>query len=356
MSRVCLGAALLGSAPAQAMDLLTLPSPPPPNRVNYWEEWQLATTDAMAGPRASRLYRDTASHLDTWWRLAAFDRERPWISQEEALQARELATIGAVAGLQRVVRSTLAKDEALGVLHRIASTTSGANIEIRARRGQQPARIRYNAVGSTEAVRLQAADLEADGVAAGAAGPAAGFARLSPRGPPAPTFRTGVGFQLHDMDEDPAVIDTALAMTAFVDLRQVGVDAVRLQATHPRPYDWRHGAAQWSVTARQGLLPRLDLIGRVAGEEKRDWRPTRSLGALSLRLPTRQDWFLRTELAHRPELEATPKLPAVEEEWRGMVVLQANLRWRLPQEADGWPLGQEPLQPGRTMPDVYPRE
>lgn len=343
-------AAVLACAPSQ---------PLAPATDNYWRRWHQATTEVMSGRSASTIYREPAATMDAYWRLAAFDRQAPWLDEQDADRVRELSQLGVVMGLERMLRDTFERSESLGLLYRIGSTVSGANLELRAaprggppggRTGAAPQpgqrlQLRYNE--APPSLRSSQALLEDDAQA--------------PRSGPVSQGRAGVALQVVDGDPDEAIVDPDLAATAYMELRHIGPDALRLELSRALPPGPREAATErgqssdgrWGLILRQGLLPSLDLVGRVQGEQALQWRPERAAGGLALRLPTRQSWTTRAELSRRLPYEAsdTLELP-VEGEWRFMLTLRANLRWSLPQPWDGWPLGREPGSIGRDMPEV----
>lgn len=327
---------------------------------NYWRRWHQATTAVMAGRGASTIYRDPASQLDAYWRIAGHDRVTPWFDEEDAARARDLAWFGTSLGLERMLRETFERSEVLGVLYRIGSTTTGANLEIRGRardpeagRVPDPAdpdahphqarpALRYNA--EPAALRSTQATIEDDAVA--------------PRNGRTPSLRTGIALQVVDGDETEEGLDPDLALTGYTDLRHLGVDALRLQVSESLPEAKAADGSlpavtgDWAATLRQGLAPRLDLVTRVQGSEEQGWLPTRALGGLAVRLPTRNSWTVRAELTRRFPYEDLEQGLLVEPEWRGMLYLRANTRWTLPQAWDGWPLGREPGSVGRSNPEV----
>ncbi|MCK6503149.1 hypothetical protein L6R53_07100 [Myxococcota bacterium] len=354
-----------GAEPAQpctdpAQALACAPTTTPGTTAdNYWRRWHQQTTEAMSGRTASVLYREPASTMDAYWRLAAFDRQAPWLDEQDALRARDLARLGVLTGLERTLRQTFERSEALGVLYRIGSTASGANLawEARPRRPAPDAppegddhvegglRLQYNE--EPAGIRAARARLEEDDTSA------PGGAR--------PQGRAGLALQLVDGDEDEAVLDPDLALTSYLELRALGPDALRLELSHPLPPGAAErkaekgdgGDGQWSTSLRQGLLPSVDLVGRLQGSETLSWRPERATGGLALRLPTRRSWTTRVELGRAFPYEASPTLDLpIPGEWRVSVSLRANLRWNLPQPWDGWPLGRVPGTPGRDMPEV----
>lgn len=323
---------------------------------NYWRRWHQSTATVMAGRRASPMYRQTAAAMDTYWRIAAFDRERPWISEEDAAQVRDVARVGALMGLEHMLRETFERSEALGVLYRIGSTATGANIDIRARHGK-PARIQYNAQAAE--LRASQATLEDDS--------------WSPQQNGGPRLRAGVALQVIDADDAEERVDPTITATAYTELRHAGLDALRVQLSEALPEATPNKRAtpptgRWTATAREGLTPGIDAFLLVRGEEAQDWLPARTTGGLAIRLPTSQRWTLRAELLRRFPWEAplvdsdsvdgngvestSAEGNSVEGEWRAMVRLQANLRWNLPQAWDRWPLGREPGSVGRNQPEV----
>ncbi len=292
---------------------------------NYWDRWKASTTQVMSGARASTLYRDTANRMSAWWRLYEFDRERPWLDEQDAARARELAEIGAVAGLEQMLRDTFERHETLGVLYRIGSTASGANVELTRR--ADGTKVRYNARSAQ--LRAAEADIDEDRPR-----------RARTRAAPKPSARTGVAFNIVDINDDENDIDPELALVAYIDLRRIGVDALRLQAADTRPGSKIKGKGSWSATVRQGVVGDLDAFAKLNGRENREWRPARVAGGLTLALPTESSWNLRGEVSRR---FADVDLTGVESpaESRVMLLLQARLRWHLPQAHDRWPLGQD---------------
>lgn len=304
--------------------LLPPPTPRPPLSRVYLDRWQQATTEVMAGPGASTLYRDTANRLWAWWRLYEYDRERPWLDDADADRARQLAELGALAGLERMLRATFERDETLGPLYRIAATVSGAHLEIRPRPGGP--HLRYNP--EVRSARAAEADIED--------APPAPHARADRR-PRPPVARTGVDFDIIDADDSDDGIDPELALVAYLELRNLGVDACRVQWSDTRPGADVEYAGSWSLTLRQGLVGELSAMSRLVGQESAGWRPARATAGLDLVLPVRSPWVLRPQLTRRfPHPDADP--PTLSE-WRGMVLLQARLAWRLPQPHGAWRLG-----------------
>lgn len=311
-----------GAAAATPCEDLSCASPvqPPPT---YWDAWRSTTDRVMAGRGAPAMYRDTANQMRAWWVLYAFDRETPWLAEEDADRARELALGGTLSGLETMVRETFERSETLGVVYRIGRTAGGADLEIRQRDGQT--KVRYNAQPAGS-VRAAQAELDDDA-------PLSGADR-------ARSFRSGVGLQLVDVSDDEDSVDPKLMATSYLDLRRLGFDALRLQLSDTPPGVKARNQGNWSVHLRQGLVRDLDVFARVAGRESRGWLPSRATSGLSLRLPTESPWVLRSELSHGfpATLESGEQSPA---EWRGMLTLRAQLRWQLPAWTDGWPLGAD---------------
>ncbi len=326
------GVAAAELSPSPTPSGLSCASPAPPPRLAsvYIDRWQAATTEVMAGRHASPLYRDSANRMSAWWRLYAFDRERPWLDEADAERARQLAELGAMAGLERMLRETFERNEALGALYRIGATVSGANLEIHPQPGGP--RLRYNV--DHQQVRAAEADIEDD--------PPTHRRRPARK----PVTRTGVALQVVDLNDAAEEVDPELALVAYVDMRRMGVDALRLQFADTRPGAQVQDQGNWSVMLRQGLVGELSAFGRVAGQESAGWLPQRATAGLDLDLPTRSEWVIRNQLTRRfAQTVGETETPA---EWRVMVTLQARLAWILPQEHGGWTLGDEvdPRQPG----------
>ena len=360
------------------------PGPPlRPVRDSYWMRWERATTDVMEGRGASALYRDPASHMDAWWQFAAFDRERPWLSDQDAAQARDLARIGAVMGLQRMLRETFERNDQLAVLYRIGSTVTGANLEIRTHRRGPGAPDGTERAGGGQANSQPSDSQPSDsqhsdsrhGDSRHGGGPQLSYNAhdadlrasdaamdddlLAAQAQRGARLRAGVAFQLVDDNPDPVTVDPTLAATAYADLRRIGPDALRLELSDTRPSPTTHkqdlksgGSGTWSAAARQGLVPSLDLAASVQGREDQSWLPARASTGLVLRLPTERSWVLRADLSRRLPYENDATATFVDGEWRAMLTLRANLRWTIPQPWDGWTLGREPGSPGRDLLEV----
>lgn len=303
-----------------------------PTAPNYWAEWRSATTRVMSGRRASPLYRDSCNRMSAWWRLVEVDRERPYLSEEDESRARNLAWIGTIEGFENMLRETFERSEQLGVLYRIGSTVSGADLQL-SKRGEKT-RVRYNA--DPTGARHGQIELNEDGIMQ---------SRRSD-----PSVRGGFAFRLVDMAAEEDVVDAQLAWTSYFDLRRLGFDGLRLQLSDtltesqaavpspPDPASTEKGL--WSATLRQGIVPALDAFGRISGQEYLDWAPTELASGLSLQLPVENPWFLRGELQRRlPGTDPSGLQP--DGEWRVMLSLRSQLRWSLPSSSEGWPLGQQ---------------
>ncbi|NOY24692.1 MAG: hypothetical protein GXP62_02370, partial [Oligoflexia bacterium] len=253
MLQLALLATLIWSPSAIAASAMDPPAEPPLRTIdNYWRRWQQSTTEVMAGRHASPIYRAPAAAMDAYWRIAAFDRERPWISDADAKNVRDLAQVGALMGLERMIRETFSQSEALRILYRIGSTAGGANIDIRARHNGKP-HLAYND---------RAAELRADqGTIDDDTRP--------PRSTTTMRLRTGVAFQVIDQDPAQDVIAPGLAATAYVDARHLGIDALRIQVSNPLPTRGSStgkrratttSGGSWSGTLREGLAPAVDIF------------------------------------------------------------------------------------------------
>lgn len=319
-----LGTAARAEAPAPCAEpvvpLACPPAAPPlPRGDNYWRRWHQATTEAMSGRRASVLYREPSATMDAYWRLAAFDRQQPWLDERDAVRAREAAQLGVLSGLEATLRDTFERSEALAVLYRVGSTASGANVEWTGRRREDPGgsqpdrspgpRLRYNA----QPAGLQAARASLDDDIRPAVGPSRA------RG------RAGVAVQLVDGAAAEEVWDPDLALTGYVELRSLGPDLVRAELSRPLPPGPTERRAEdsdgpegsWTTSLRQGLVPSIDLVARVQGSQALSWSPERATGGLALRLPTRQAWTTRLELSRAFPYASTPQREeAIPGEWR----------------------------------------
>ncbi len=318
----------------------------PPRRPNesLWIQWQRRTSEIMTSRRSSGVYQQSASGMSAWWRLAAFDREAPWLSPAEAARARDLAQYGAMAGIAAVFADTMQASPPLQALHGIVTTAGGAHLRVegprRRQRSQDPdapspkLRLRYNDRPGEQGL-AETQILASDGRQAG---------------PPRPSLATGASWRLTDADPDEAVLDPSLSLTGYLDLRQLPVDAIRLQLSLPMPEleASRKAAAQpaWtgsrlSATLRQGLLPQTDLVGNVRVLATENVLPESASLGLSVRLPFEQPWTLRPELRNTFARPVEAERAAVPSEWIAGISLRAELGWHLPQQWGRWPLGRE---------------
>lgn len=340
-----------GAAPQSWSDL-DLKAPEPPNE-NLWDHWQRRTSEIMTNRRSSGVYQQSAARLSVWWELSSFDRERPWIDPIDETRARDLARFGALAGMAAVFNDTLMVSEPLQAVRAIATTFGGAHIRLEGRSpsegpsagddGSPRVRVHYNdRLGELGIAETQLLTQDS-----------------RTRGPPRPTFSTGAAWQLTDEDADVEAVELSLSLATYLDLRNIAVDAVRVQLSLPvpalQPARQQDQAMAWegsrlSLTARQGLLPSTDLVGNLRFEATDVLLPDSTGLGLTIRLPTERPWTLRPELRYSFPRPAAGPLAATPADWMTMVSLRADLDWFLPHQWGRWPLGEVPDEHRATPP------
>ena len=302
--------------------------------------WQLAMADAMSGPRASPLFRDTATALDVRWRLVAVGAPVPEPTDALFEAARDLSLTGAALGARQVVDQTLDRSEVLSVAQDVVRGLVRPGLVVQRQDGHLHAHL-------DEGVRAPRAAIAS----------AMELPRPGARPPPAPTLRIGGGLGLAEgtWSADGGWETQPLpAVHATLSASQVGVDVAQLEALWLAPWDRADEVrARWALVVREGLIYNTSLGLEAWSADERPV-PARARLSLSWPLPARPGWLVRGGVARTWE-DSTLR----DGEWRVELALRANLGWHVPVDLRRWPLGQEidglgPVFP--CVPDRGPNE
>jgi len=301
-----------------------------PVRQQLWLSWQRHTQVAMAGPRASPLFRDDSARMEVLWRLAAIDGEAPSLTPDETQHVFDLALVGATMGLGDTVDEMVRRNEGLDAALRVARAATGPGLSVQ--RSEAP-------TGGVD-IDMEQGHPHARAARARIAEPPSPGVQRRP-----PGVRFGQGFRIVERIDDegrrymPATV-------AHLELRRVGVDVLRLEDSVI--YESSEVVVHdWVVLARQQMTPWLTLHGELRGEGRTPY-PDQVRGSLAIRHPTLRWWSLRpgvSQTLRRPDRNNEVAL-------RWEVQLRWNTRWRLPVSVDQWPMDHQIGAPGRPLPTI----
>ncbi len=310
--------------------------------------WQQATVREMSGSSASPWYREVAAQLDVTWRLAELAPAPPTLDPTLRDQALDMAITGAFSGWNDVWQQTVRGAPELVPIHTILQSALTPSLQIRTD-DEGTAQISSDARRSQNQ-QAAMADINQ--------GPSPGRTGRSGGGPP--LVRTGSALTLVRIPDRSDLDRTGQprspfspGLSSWVDVRNVGVDAARVQTRiqqNPEQSRFRP-QVRWVALARQGLLPNWDVIADLQGNPETAL-PERNAVALEHRLGSfgLPAWALRASALQQSRVDLGPQI----REERLMVTLRTNLSWYLPQDVGRWPLGQRPLAPGPVMPRISP--
>jgi hypothetical protein len=286
-----------------------------PVKVQYVRRTLDKVDEALAGPRASTIYRAPLSQLDLAFQMQS--QNLPIAPFDDSFELRALGLLGAAFSVatQQVVADALADAPALAVGQKVLRTLTTPSLSLSKQRDGKTT-LRATPVGAAQA-NLAAANLDQE---------------VARRGRPASTFRTGAGMQMQtiDDDEETPIVDAAVWMLA----QNVGVDAWRVSGLAI--------SRTWSASARQHVVGPWHLTASTRSLSESPLPAVWQAGTLT-ELPG--TWQLRTWYRET--------LPAVSDEYQEQEVgfeLRALWRWRTPQPVDGWGLGNRVDRAGRIVP------
>lgn len=320
-----------------------------PVRDPFLARWQHATAREMSGAGASPWYRDLSVALDVTWRLSELSAQPVVLDTAVRDRALDMAIAGATSGWNTTMYRSMQRRPELAPLQTMIRSAISPSLRIE--RGHSGGtRVRTDD-GTARNQQAAMADINQ--------GPTTGPSP-SPRSGPQPSLRTGSAFTLVSVPTSADVragsdADSPLSpgMTSWIDVREVGVDAARLQARmsqNPERARFRP-QVRWAAMARQGLLPDWAAIADLQGRSN-EVGVVRSAVALEHQLARYglPGWALRAAASRelRDDLE-----PTLYEE-RVMVSVRTNLGWYVPQDIDRWPLGHRPGAPGPVLPQLRP--
>lgn len=314
----------------------------------FVHRWHARMEDQMAGPRASSTFRSMSSRMDVLLRIAEFEGQMPWVSQDGQRRALQLAINGATLGWQVALGDVVNQSD-----------------ELSAARGR--VRSLFNpAVSRGTSPEAQSSAMVSDAVVQGAVTDPTAW-RSDSTAPRKPAVRTGLGGMIAN-NLDPALTGGgydegerpySLVGRGFVQVDNVGLDTLRVQVSGRPGVGFEALGVNWTALGRHELTSRLALVGQLQGgtgdvfTPQDDLSPHFAQGALDLRVAPERGWILRTALsrADRGELG---------QERIAGVSFRINSRWRLPWspserrgqvDATGAPL---PWLPDRSPLDVAP--
>ncbi|MBO87043.1 MAG: hypothetical protein CL927_16975 [Deltaproteobacteria bacterium] len=310
--------------------------------------WQQATANEMSGIGASPWYRDLSARLDVTWRLAEQAPSPVTIDAAVRDQAFNMVIVGAYSGWSRVWSQTFARAPELVPIQTAIRSALTPSLQIRKDR---TGRTRV----SSDARNLQNQDAAMADINQG---PVASSIPLT--APRTPFVRTGSAMTLirlpdqSDLDlKTPRNSAVAPELTSWVDVRHVVLDAARVQTRVQQAPDRAkfHPQVRWTALARQGLLPRWDVVAELQSSPRTPL-PQRNAIAIEHRLESvgLPAWAVRLAAVQQVREDLGPGT----REERVMWTLRNNLAWYLPQDVERWPLGQRPLAPGPTLPPMVP--
>lgn len=298
-----------------------------------WLLWQRATADAMAGPYASPLFRETACELDVMWRLVDANQDPLPLAAADAELARDLALTGAGMGFGRLVQELADRSETFHVLRNVIYTALSPGLIFR--QGGEGAPVKLDTRPQPGAIVRANIDQP----------------RVAPNRPlPPPSLHLGTGFGLVDTATGSAADpqeQPVPAVRAWLDFGAPGRVSARVDARWLEPWEpTRSSVPSWQVAGRLPLPYRFALNVEATGAEETGL-PLRQRIALSHPLPERPSWVLRLGGTHLP-----PGAERETDEWRVDLSLRANLDWNIPVDLDRWPLGQQPGSTGSGLPRI----
>lgn len=301
--------------------------------------WHSTMDALMAGPRASSVYRDTASRMDVALRLSEVDGRLPYASRDQQLRTVQLALIGAGRGGQLTLSHVVDEIEALGRARAVVRSAMSPGVSVRAREGGGGPRIsadegpRNNDVASAEIKD-----------------PAAWRGDTSSQPKARPELRAGVtGGMVTNLqpalnggansgDDDGPI---SVMGRTFVQVEQIGLDRLRLEVNGRPQTGFQAVAVGWSAIARQELTWNSALIGELAGDTSNirgrdvDLSPHLLRGAFDLRVAPMPRWVVRSSLT-RITRNNEPT------EYIAGASFRVNAGWMLPVSATGYPRGHVP--------------
>jgi len=294
-----------------------------PVRMQPWLDWQRATAASMAGPRASPLFRDTANELDCYWRLESASGVPTLLSPEVGERALELSLLGSNLGWNVALAQLLEDAPVLDTVRRIGNTLAHPSLRITPTRPEGRVALGDGPVDRRLA-RAQADEPDLNALP---------VVRLSSHlvlfSPPT----------LLADDEEPVDPIQPQALV-ILHTQRVGLTQTQwVQGLSPAEVPLQPPQSRSVLSARQQVIPRWSVIGEVRWDQ---WLLTAQRGGLEFR--PRPRWLVRAIYTQRPD----PVTP----EQKVMVTLSRRLRWRLPQDIDRWPLGQEVGAPGPWLPAI----
>lgn len=314
-----------------------------PIRDPFLSIWQRATAVDMAGPSASPYFRELSTRLDVTWRLAELSPQPVQLPTETRDLALDQCIAGATMGWNSAIRQVFQRTPEMAAAHLFLKSTVNPGVKVS--KGSSGNRHLAAEDPGTRNQRAAFADIQQ--------GPTT---RDIPSGIRFPTISSGGALTLVNLPGSASLSASentdspfSPAIATWIDIRNAGVDAARVQARvgAPRTLQRMRPDIRYAALARKSLTPQWALIVDIQGRPDVP-RPLSTGGAIEHRLAwlNHPEWAIR---AARTESLRDDLGPDVYEQ-RLDLTLRTTLAWRLPQDVRHWPLGQRPGAPGPTLP------
>ncbi|MFT5683482.1 MAG: hypothetical protein ACI8RZ_004414 [Myxococcota bacterium] len=308
-----LTAMLIASASAQPSDWYTEPvtASLQPVREPFLYHWQDNVSTVMASPTASPLFRASAARMDVYWRLAAYDTSLPWLSEQDAQQAIEQASLGAMLALQLSADQIISRSPEFATIQRSLRTLAGPSMLIE----KKPDGVNLKLNDGPKNQRVAMASINEP--------------RQQQR--PSPQVRLSSGLRIVELTrvdgsgQDYTILRPGLSLTANAD--RIGPATLRLRASLLQER-LDETTVDWQAAARLNTIPGVALLGDVQGSEEQ-----------LARLQTGVEW--RLPIAEVVTTRLTGSYRVEDGEQRVMLQVNRPLRWHIPSDIQRWPLGQE---------------
>ena len=303
---------LITAAAAQPSDWYAAPvvSSLQPVRDPFLYRWQDNVSAVMSGRTASPLFRASAAQMDAYWRLAAVDTERPWISDQDAQLAMEHAGLGALLALQLSIDQIISRSPEISTIQRSLRTLAGPSMVIEKK--QEGVQVQLNERPRSQRVAMASLQEPLRGRR------------------PSPQVRVSSGLRIvedtrgNPAGEDYTILRPGLSLTAGAEhLGPVNLQlrtALLQERTNQTTIDWR-------AAVRLRALPRVSLLGDIQGDEQ-----------LVARLQTGVEWRLPVAPLVTSRIIGSHRV--ADGEQRVMLQLNRPLQWHIPSDIQRWPLGE----------------
>lgn len=269
---------------------------------DYGVRYQELVEARMGGAHGSPALAPTVAEADVHWRLYAATGEGLPMGVETAERWRDTAVSGSLLALSTLVNETFARDEHLTILQTVLDTAINPSIDIARRPSGVVVEHRVEAPIER---RLDRDELEI----------ALPERRRQTR------LRAGADWRFRE--EEDALATPTLEYAAFLSTENLGLSRLRA--------DYSLFDRQWSLAARQEVLPRVYVTGSARSRESKGGKPPlegipelgRVSAGLLWQLPYTNNWNVR--------LERITTMEAAEVTW--MVTLRGENRTAIPARA-----------------------